>query len=88
MCQQFCPGLSEFYSRNNSHSAGTIERKHISVTFPWANESHTLKVPREKQVFEAQRSLNFRLFRKGSFPGSRKVRGGYGVCARNDSDSD
>ena len=59
MCQQFCPGLSEFYSRNNSHSAGTIERKHISVTFPWANESHTLKVPREKQVFEAQLFVAF-----------------------------
>ena len=63
MCQQFCPRLSEFYSRNNSHSAGTIERKHISVTFPWANESHTLKVPREKQVFEAQ-ELEFQTFSK------------------------
>ena len=58
MCQQFCPGLSELYSRNNSHSARTIEQKHISVTFPWANESHTSKVPREKQFLEA-RELEF-----------------------------
>ena len=67
MCQQFCPGLSELYSRNNSHSAGTIERKHISVTFPWANESHTLKVPREKQVFDAQ-ELESQTFSKGLVP--------------------
>ena len=36
MWQQFGPGLSELFSQNNSHSAETIEGKHISVTFPWA----------------------------------------------------
>ena len=87
MCQQFCPGLSEFYWRNNSHSAGTIERKHISVTFPWANESRTLKVPHEKQFFEAQ-ELEFQTFSKGLVPRLSEGEGGYGVCARNDSDSD
>ena len=87
MCQQFCPGLSELYSRNNSHSARTIERKHISVTFLGLMNRIRQTFP-VKSSFWKHRSLNFRLFRKGSFPGSQKVRGGYGVCARNDSDSD
>ena len=75
MCQQFCPGLSEL------HSTGKIERKHISVTFTWANELHTSKVPREKQFLEAQ-ELEFQTFSKGLVPrlseGERRL---WSLCA-------